>query len=245
MRTWFTSDPHFLHPRVAALRGFDSVEAHDAELVRRWNDTVARDDQVWLIGDVGMGETSELLRIVDSLHGEIHLICGNHDPVWSGNRNAHRHQREWLRHFASIQDFARRKMHGQSVLLSHFPYYGDHTDTDRHPEFRLRDTGKVLLHGHVHDEWKIRGRQINVGVDVWGLRPVSIDAVAAEVAAALADTEHQPDSYHAHIVAVVDEYAHACPHCPGQDTDKEWVVGRDDVVAIVDRVCGHHERKSA
>lgn len=178
---WFTSDTHFFHPRVAELRGFSSAEEHDTELIRRWNDTVAPSDQVWHCGDVGMGPSAAVLDVIARLNGVKHLVAGNHDPVWSGNRNAHRHFGTWLGHFASIQCFARRRMCGQDVLLSHFPYSGDHTSEDRYLDYRLRDMGKVLLHGHVHDEWDVRGRQVNVGVDVHDLRPVSGDTVAALV----------------------------------------------------------------
>lgn len=183
---WFTSDTHFLHPRVAALRGFSSVAEHDTELVRRWNEVVARGDQVWHCGDVGIGSDTAVLEIVGQLNGVKHLITGNHDSVWSGNRNAHRGFRRWLDQFASIQPFARRRMCGQDVLLSHFPYRGDHTAEDRYPDYRLRDRGKVLVHGHVHAEWGVRGRQINVGVDVRDLRPVSGDEVIALVREAIA-----------------------------------------------------------
>lgn len=178
---WFTSDTHFDHPKVAELRGFGpSTAMHDATIMQRWNDTVRPDDQVWHLGDVtmGVGRSDYALHLVRKLHGHIHLITGNHDPVWPGHRQAHRHQREWLGAFASIQAFARRKIAGQQVLLSHFPYRGDHTTTDRHTQFRLRDEGLWLLHGHVHDAWQVDGRQINVGVDQWGLAPVSIDTIA-------------------------------------------------------------------
>jgi calcineurin-like phosphoesterase family protein len=35
------------------------------------------------------------------------------------------------------------------------------------------DNGLPLIHGHVHNSWKVNGRQINVGVDVWDFTPVS------------------------------------------------------------------------
>jgi calcineurin-like phosphoesterase family protein len=50
-------------------------------------------------------------------------------------------------------------------MLSHFPYKGDHKPGDRYPEWRLRDEGLPLLHGHVHSAFLISGRQYNVGVD--------------------------------------------------------------------------------
>lgn len=40
-----------------------------------------------------------------------------------------------------------------------------------------------LLHGHVHDQWQVNGRQINVGVDVWDYRPVEVGRLAELIAA--------------------------------------------------------------
>ncbi len=36
-----------------------------------------------------------------------------------------------------------------------------------------------LIHGHVHDRWKVSRRQINVSVEVWNFEPVSLEAIAA------------------------------------------------------------------
>lgn len=174
---WFTADTHFNHARILDLadRPFDTVEAMNECLIENWNATVSPADTVWHLGDVGMGDADRNLALVDKLNGTKHLVAGNHDPVWPGNRHAHRHQREWLAHFASVQAFARYTVAGQTVLLSHFPYTGDHGSVDRYPEFRLRDTGLWLIHGHVHEQWRRRGRQLNVGVEVREYRPVSLD----------------------------------------------------------------------
>lgn len=59
------------------------------------------------------------------------------------------------------------------------------TSIERYPEYRLRDTGKPLLHGHVHDAWRVHGRQINVGLDQWDLRPVSLDTLVVLVRSVL------------------------------------------------------------
>jgi len=60
-----------------------------------------------------------------------------------------------------------------SVLAYHFPYRGDSHDHDRYREHRPADEGAWLLHGHVHERWRQRGRMINVGVDAWGGYPVT------------------------------------------------------------------------
>jgi calcineurin-like phosphoesterase family protein len=72
---------------------------------------------------------------------------------------------------------ARRRIGRDHVLMCHLPYEGDHVGDERYARFRLRDEGLWLLHGHVHDAWKVRGCQINVGVDVWGWRPVNLEEI--------------------------------------------------------------------
>ncbi|MEU4671139.1 metallophosphoesterase family protein [Amycolatopsis sp. NPDC023774] len=181
MDVWFTADTHFDHQLVAGLRGFETPPEHDAFVVERWNATVRPGDQVWHLGDVGMGRLARFADTLRQLNGEIHLITGNHDEPWPGLRQAHRHQRAWLEHFATVQAFARRRIAGQNVLLSHFPYEGDHVGEDRGSQYRLPDEGLWLLHGHVHSAWRKRGRQLNVGMDVNDLRPIHLDAVTTEL----------------------------------------------------------------
>ena len=38
--------------------------------------------------------------------------------------------------------------------------------------------GGWLIHGHVHEKWRQRGRQINIGADAWGYTPVHEDTIA-------------------------------------------------------------------
>lgn len=182
---WFTADTHFRHVNLLAKghrTGFDGIAEHDEALVTWWNETVRPWDTVWHLGDFGMGPAREFLPIVAQLHGTVHLVTGNHDAPWPANRDAAKHQRWWMdAGFASVQPFARRRVAGRQVLLSHFPYSGDHTDQDRGAQWRLPDLGAPLLHGHVHDMWAVRGHQLNVGVDVNAFRPVSMGAVAAWV----------------------------------------------------------------
>lgn len=177
---FYTSDTHFGHRMVASLRGFgDDVAAHDRELVARWNAVVGPEDHVWHLGDVTLAPLANVRETVEQLNGTIHLVLGNHDRPWPGHRNAHKHQREWLDVFASVQPFARRKINSRQVLMCHFPYSGDHTGEQRYTQYRLPDEGLPLVHGHVHDAWRQRGWQINVGVDVWDLAPVPEHALHA------------------------------------------------------------------
>jgi len=60
----------------------------------------------------------------------------------------------------------------------------DGHEEDRYSEHRPTDDGTPLLHGHVHDVWKVRRSKkgtlmINVGVDAWDYAPVSGTEIVA------------------------------------------------------------------
>lgn len=192
---WFSSDTHFLHKLVAGHRGFAGSLEHDEAVIDRWNATVRPDDLVWHLGDVGLGNETGILNLAAHLNGRKQLVTGNHDACWPGHRDARKHQRRWLEIFESVQAFARIRLDGRVVLLSHMPYEGDHVGEDRHTQFRLRDEGAWLLHGHTHLTSRLGphprfltfmdpvtgdpgvrqplGREVHVGLDAWDLRPAS------------------------------------------------------------------------
>lgn len=136
-------------------------------LVEAWNEIVQADDTVYYLGDFSL-KPALMEQYAPRLHGKKILVAGNHDTCHPSN------------HGGVLKDVARYKKYFDEVtdemdwcefLLQHIPYYDD--DDDRFPEYRPFDTGKILLHGHVHSRWLTNGRQINVGVDVWDYKPVS------------------------------------------------------------------------
>lgn len=182
--TFYTADPHAGHPLVMGLRGYHSLDEYHLALQLRWNAVVSPEDDVWVNGDAALGDRERTLRFFDRLHGTKHLVSGNHDHCWGAYKNSWTHQALYLRHFASVQDFAVHRFGGRQVLLSHFPYAGDHTAEDRYSQFRLRSEGTWLLHGHTHSpERQTSAREIHVGLDAWDLAPASQDAILAIMAA--------------------------------------------------------------
>lgn len=177
---WFTSDPHFGHEKVAVeKRLFASTHEHDMLIERRWRAVVKPEDQVWVLGDLATSHFDYALELIDNLPGAKHLISGNHDPVHSMHKNAHKYQDRVRLVFDSIQTMAHRKMNGEDVLLSHYPYAADHTTVPRHMQWRLPNLGAWLLHGHNHTKIKhIHGtKEISVGVDAWDFYPASINEI--------------------------------------------------------------------
>lgn len=131
---------------------------------------VARDDIVWVLGDVAMSESDAAQ--VEDLNGRKHLITGNHDAPFPGHRESHKHQAKWMAWFESIQPFARRRVAGTEFLMSHFPYAADRGEA-RYTQYRLRDEGAFLLHGHTHSHLRMTSpTELHVGLDAWGLAPV-------------------------------------------------------------------------
>lgn len=178
---FFTSDMHFHHRNIMEYcpgRPGESAEDMSEVLIDNWNRTVGPDDEVWVLGDVAMGRIDESLPLVGRLNGRKRLVAGNHDRCWSplGPKAAKWRQRYLDVGFELIVEEAVIDVPELgAVTLCHFPFEGDSHDEDRYVDQRPADYGQWLFHGHVHDAWKIKGRQINVGVDVWDYTPVSLD----------------------------------------------------------------------
>lgn len=188
--TWFTADLHIGHKLVAEKRGHHDPGAHDDVLAMYWDTTVAPADTVWVLGDISGGGRGSQQRALDWLAarpGIKHLVAGNHDGVHPMNPDAHKMMPAYLEVFASVQQSARRRLAGRDLLMSHFPYRESRASDDTHSRFeqwRLPDLGSWLLHGHIHSSRQLGDHCIHVGLDAWGLAPVSINKIAVMVDAA-------------------------------------------------------------
>ncbi len=184
----FTSDLHLGHRKAAEHRGYDDVSEHDRAIVENWNAVVRPDDEVWVLGDLAMSSPTYALALIATLPGRKRLILGNHDKPHPMHRDAHKHLRAYLEVFDSVAQSARRRVEGTEVLLSHFPYHRDRGPV-RHTQWRLRDEGRWLLHGHTHGSERVTitgfrrtaplTKEIHVGVDAWDLTPVPLTTIAS------------------------------------------------------------------
>lgn len=199
MTRYWTSDLHLGHERICKLaeRPFASVEEMNTELVRRWNDTVGPDDDVIVLGDLAMGRFAETLELVAMLNGRKLLVPGNHDrvhPVYN-DRRAHK-RLVWSRMYfeAGVQILPCHiavRLEGRLVHACHFPYDEDDLGRTEYDEYRPKDEGHWLLHGHTHGRGQprglrnpVHGRQVDVGVDLWDFRPISDWQIQAEIESA-------------------------------------------------------------
>lgn len=185
---YFTSDTHFGHQRIIDLcnRPFSTVDEMNEALIDNWNSVVNPADTVYHLGDFVMGPFVETMKLVDRLNGLIYLVPGNHDRV--SRAYPHRTGEHFWRDFDIYNEYEieiiGERVYGFRLMnipvpvnMSHYPYVGDSHNEDRFKELRPVDDGNWLLHGHVHNEWQVRDRMINVGVDVWNYTPISIDTI--------------------------------------------------------------------
>lgn len=192
MTVFHTSDTHFGHKNIITYcdRPFASVEEMDEGMVDRWNAVVRPEDSVYHYGDVAMGKISTSILHVARLNGNKFLIPGNHDTCWPGNkkvRTSDKHMYEDVG-FTILNPTEHRVIgetetsHGRVVRMCHFPYEGDSHDGDRFTEWRPKNDGLWIIHGHVHEKWKVKNKQLNVGVDVWDFTPVSEAQIVETIA---------------------------------------------------------------
>ena len=176
-----TADLHLRHEKVAKIRGFDSALEHDRAIMKSLIETLKPGDHLWILGDVSGGKDEiaalYILRsVVDTCSAHLHLISGNHDSIHPMHRHSERAHGKFRSVFSSIDSMGAFRHNRDRVLLSHFPYTGDR-EVERYPEYRLKDTGRPIVHGHTHSSEKVSysdkgSLQICVSLDAWGLKPV-------------------------------------------------------------------------
>lgn len=205
MTVFHTSDLHLSHRLVAEIRwrrvfldepptSHELITWHDNLLAKNWDEMVKPGDMVLVHGDLSLASTgSGVAAVLDwfaARPGRKQLFPGNHDPVHSMHRDFAKWSQLYHGVFESVALAGRRRLTmpdgtRRNVLCSHFPYTGDRGDDgDRCEQWRLRDCGDWLLHGHLHGNAPFDGsrpKQIDVGMDAWNLTPVSEQTLITEM----------------------------------------------------------------
>jgi len=188
---WFISDLHFTHinalyfkPKRRELSGIsleelqsiskiqDDVEKanakkgllmkYDAWLIQLWNETIKKEDTVYILGDFCLGTKERTEYILNKLHGKKYLIRGNHDKSCNGLE----------RYFQWVGDIKEMKFNNDQfpfirkgetfcVEMCHFPMVS----------WNRRTHGTFMLHGHVHgamDKMNIDSEELRVDVGLDG-----------------------------------------------------------------------------
>jgi calcineurin-like phosphoesterase family protein len=168
MAIFFASDTHFGHGGALGLyrRPFASVPAMNEAMIEQWNEVVSADDEVWHLGDFAIRQPRAVVEaLLARLAGHKHLVAGNNDAAATTGAIG----------WDSTQPYAEIAVDGVTVVLCHYPFRS----------WRGMAKGSVNLHGHSHGRLKPQPRQFDVGVDVWGFRPVTLQTILGGASAAL------------------------------------------------------------
>jgi calcineurin-like phosphoesterase family protein len=157
-RVFVISDTHFGHKKIigfeATFRPFETIDAHDRELVARWNAVVRPKDTVWHLGDVFFGKDGH--KVLGELNGLKKLVLGNHDHYPLDIYNCY---------FVKIYGAAEFS----DCLLTHVPVHESQM-------YRYR----INVHGHMHSKSIPDPRWRCVSAEHTGLAPMLMsDAIGS------------------------------------------------------------------
>lgn len=166
---YFTSDTHFFHNNIIRFcnRPYSSVEEMNEDLITRWNNVVQPEDEVYHLGDVGLGSPKKLTSILQRLNGKIYLIKGNHEKAALRSSNADRF--EWVKDYYTMWQEVEGKK--QFIVLFHYPIVSWHR----------AHYNSWMLFGHTHNNYQPEyGKTMDVGVDnpLCNYAPISLDDIA-------------------------------------------------------------------
>lgn len=156
---FFYADPHFGHDGIIepTKRPWKNSVIMDRHLIRMYNEIVKENDYVFIIGDFSMKTSLHkhyIYQIAQKLNGIKILILGNHDSL---------NPFDYVEFgFHSVHTSLDIELMGYKFILNH------------DPAIHVMCENSILIHGHVHDLYKTMGNCVNVSVEMWDFKPVSI-----------------------------------------------------------------------
>ena len=161
---YITSDLHFGHTNIIEYcnRPWKTSEEMDEALFANLS-FLKPNDTLWILGDVAFRNKDFARTIAQrlaKLPPKIKIIGGNHD------RGKTQIYKEFglLEHESGRFDY---ELDGIKVSMGHFPV--------------TEDIGLSIC-GHIHTDFKVNDFNVNVGVDVWNYKPITLnDIVDADI----------------------------------------------------------------
>ena len=157
-KCFFTSDLHFCHKNIIAhcKRPFSSLEEMHQYYIEYWNQTISKNDYIFILGDLVFSHSKNAWRtIISKLNGQKILIIGNHDDLKS----------------ICYDDFLYTTKHDsfqfddngkiKEIFMSHYPCLS----------WPNQHRGSWHLFGHCHgtmNKNKLAKEQMDVGIDISG-----------------------------------------------------------------------------
>lgn len=138
---YYIGDLHLMHENCLKFdnRPFETVEEMNEAIITNWNSKVTKRDTVFVVGDVCMKVTPEVLQTLRQLNGTKYLAIGNHDAklvkelskLDPSVRNIY---------FSQMKESYFIKDGEYNVFISHFP----------HASWNRLEHGSVHVYAHIH-----------------------------------------------------------------------------------------------
>jgi calcineurin-like phosphoesterase family protein len=172
MSIWFTADTHFGHANIIRYceRPFDSLQEMDEVLIESWNQVIRPKDTIYHLGDFTLSGREEANYYFSRLNGNVSVIPGGHDSRWI--RKGEYHSKSGypvniLPPLHTIKVSITGLEQSKLVVLCHY-------------SMRVWDRshyGSWHLYGHSHGKLPSQKNSLDVGVDCWDYKPISIETI--------------------------------------------------------------------
>lgn len=170
---FYISDLHLGDERIFKLckRPFSSLEEMENHIIKRWNEKVSEDDDIYVLGDLANGSASKIKEFFSKVKGRKHLIVGNHDEEYLTEYFL-------TQSFVGIDRLRYLNDEGRKVCVCHYPLLDWFSGNE------------IVYHvyGHIHNKTEANGQMyadikgyydnkpaFNASVDVIGFEPVTLD----------------------------------------------------------------------
>lgn len=156
------------------------VEDNSNKIIANHNAIVNDEDDVYVLGDLMLGDYDYGIDKIKQLKGKIHVVLGNHDSTKRVELY------KTLPNIVEITYATMIKIGKQHYFLSHYPTFtANYDDKPYHSHI-------INLYGHTHqgDKFFTMGDPLytdpnpfmyNVGVDAHNCTPVSIEQISEDI----------------------------------------------------------------
>lgn len=172
-KVWVTSDIHLHHKAILSFcentrKKWSVMDVNEMtdNLILDWNETIAENDLVFILGDVSFGSLTNTAESLSKMNGEKILIIGNHDEKYVDKKLFN----VW---FKQMHRYLEIKYKGKGFVLCHFPI----------AEWNACHWGAIHLHGHLHGNENFVVKHLHkfkcfdVGIDATGRIAVELDEI--------------------------------------------------------------------
>lgn len=153
-------------------RGFKNIYDMNEAIVKRWNEIIFPDDDVYCLGDIMLNDNETGLKLLKQLKGNIHIVLGNHDT------DVRKALYETCWNVVEVELALRLKYNGYHFFLTHYPCFTGNLDKESLKKCTCN------LYGHTHQHTNFYQDipfMYHVGVDSHNCTPVNIDEIITDM----------------------------------------------------------------